>query len=187
MFVAVMAGIWFTVLDVMSYTATGSKILSPAGSPVGNALVVYDPGISGAAKNAALTIAGDLQSKGYTVDLAGVKSSTVGNVSGYNIIVAGGPTYGGVTSRSITAFLKALTPPKAATIGVFATGGFSFNNTIPWYEQDNITISKEVSGIWNDSSLNNKVAIRVIRGNESYRDCTDFVSKLLGQDGAKEI
>src|SRR5512144_1915096 len=54
--------------DIMSYTDKSSQILSPAGTPVGKALVIYNPGVSGAAKNAAAEIAGDLQSKGYTVN-----------------------------------------------------------------------------------------------------------------------
>ncbi len=44
----------FLYMDVMSYTATGSETLNPAGASAGRALVVYDPGVSGAAKNAAV-------------------------------------------------------------------------------------------------------------------------------------
>ena len=43
----------FIFLDAMSYTATGSETLSPAGNITGNALVVYDPGISGYSKDMA--------------------------------------------------------------------------------------------------------------------------------------
>jgi flavodoxin len=180
--IVIVVGVNFVALDVMSNTATGSEILNPAGVSVGRALVVYNPGISGAAKNAAITIANDLRSKGYTVDLAGVKSQAAGNVSSYNIIVAGGPTYGGATSKSITAFLKALTPPKNASLGIFATGGFSWNNTIPWYEQDNKSITEEVIGLWGDSPLYNTPTIKVIRGDEADNDCADFVSTLMAQE-----
>lgn len=177
--VTIIAGVNFVVMDMMSYTATGSEMLTPAGAVVGRALVVYDPGVSGAAKGAAVKIAGDLRSKGYTVDLAGVRSEAAGNVSGYGIIAVGGPIYGGVTSKSITAYLKALTPPKDTKVGIFATGGLSFNNTIPWYEQDKMTISEEVSGIWHDSSFNNTPIIKVIQGDKADKDCTDFVSALV--------
>jgi hypothetical protein len=37
----------FVFYDVMSYTATDSETLNPAGNVVETALVVYDPGISG--------------------------------------------------------------------------------------------------------------------------------------------
>ena len=81
--------------DIMSYTATGSNTLSPAGTQVGKALVVYNPGLSGAAKDAAEKIREDFQSKGYAVTLAGIKSSKAANISGYDVIVAGGPMYFG--------------------------------------------------------------------------------------------
>ncbi len=61
-------------LDLSSYAATGSQTLSPVGTSVGKALVIYDPGVSGAPKQDATKIADDLQAKGYTIVLAGVRS-----------------------------------------------------------------------------------------------------------------
>jgi len=180
--VIAVAGILFVTLDVMSNTATGSETLSPTGTPIGRALVVYDPGVSGAARSAAAAIAEDLRSKGYVVDLAGVKSESAGNVSGSNIIAVGGPTYGGVPSRSITAFLKALKPPEDAKVGVFATGGFTWNRTTPWYEQDKISITDKISGMREESSLSNPVAIEVVRGDEVDRDSSDFVAAMLVEE-----
>jgi hypothetical protein len=72
-------------LDVAGLTATGSQTLNSCGNSVGHALVVYDPGLSGSAKDAATRIASDLQAKGYTVDLAGVKSKTAEITASYNI------------------------------------------------------------------------------------------------------
>ncbi|MGZ7050281.1 MAG: hypothetical protein ACXVHO_09770, partial [Methanobacterium sp.] len=89
------ASLGFAFYDVMSYTATGSEKLDPAGTMVGKALVVYNPGISGASKNVASKIAQNLQAKGYAVDLAGISSTTAKNTSGYNVIVVGGPVYAG--------------------------------------------------------------------------------------------
>ncbi|MGZ7120121.1 MAG: hypothetical protein ACXVH2_10455, partial [Methanobacterium sp.] len=77
----------FVFFDVMSYTATGSEKLDPAGTALGKALVVYDPGLSGGAKDAATKIGYNLQSSGYDVILAGVKSSTAANITGYKVIV----------------------------------------------------------------------------------------------------
>ncbi len=91
---AIAAGVLFCG-DIMSYTGPGSKTLSPAGTSVGKALVVFNPGLSGEARTAAEKIAGDLQSKGYTVNLAGIKSADAANISGYDVIVAGGPMYWG--------------------------------------------------------------------------------------------
>jgi hypothetical protein len=127
---AIVAGSLFCG-DIMSYTDTGSQVLNPAGAPVGKALVVYNPGVSGAAKNAAVTIAGDLQSKGYIVNLAGIRSTAAANVSGYDVIIAGGPMYFGKVSNSVDAYLKALQLQKKVTLGAFATtGSDKFNDTI---------------------------------------------------------
>jgi len=86
----VIVGWAFLYLDVMSYTATSSETLKPSETSLGHALVVYDPGITGSAKNAAVKIANDLRSKGYTVDLAGIRSSNASNVYSYNVIVVVG-------------------------------------------------------------------------------------------------
>jgi hypothetical protein len=58
--IAALVAVGFIFYDVMSYTATDSKTLNPNGAEVGKALVVYDPGVTGAAKNVAGTIASDL-------------------------------------------------------------------------------------------------------------------------------
>ena len=112
-------------LDLVSYTATGSQTLSATGTPVGHALVVYDPGFSGAAKTAAEKIAGDLQTKGYAVDLAGVKSTKAANASSYDLVVAGGPMYWGKATSSIEGFLNTLTLQQQAKLGVYVTTGSS--------------------------------------------------------------
>lgn len=112
----------FVIYDMMSYTATGSQTLNPAGNVVGNALVVYDPGISGDTKNVAALIAGDLQAKGYKVDLAGIRSTEAATTSGYDIIVVGGPVYAGNASSSVKSYLNTLNPSESAKIAVFATG-----------------------------------------------------------------
>jgi hypothetical protein len=118
-FVAFMA---FAGSDVMSNLATGSETIVPDGAAAGKALVVYDPGLSGAPKEAAAKIANDLKTNGYEVVLAGVKSGAASNVSGYGIIVAGGPVYGGKVSGSIWSYLLELTPPANAEVGAFAIG-----------------------------------------------------------------
>ena len=68
-------------LDFASYGATGSETLNPSGNSVGRALVVYDPGLSGAAKQDATRIANDLLTKGILLisreceaALTGIKS-----------------------------------------------------------------------------------------------------------------
>lgn len=110
-------------LDLVSYTATGVEKLSPSGTAIGNALVVYDPGVTGAAKKAATEIANDLKSKGYNITLAGVRNSTVTNTVDYDVIIAGGPMYFGKVSSSIDTYLKTLNIPENVKLGVFGTTG----------------------------------------------------------------
>ena len=157
-------------LDLTSYGATGSETLSPASASIGSALVVYDPGFSGAVKQDATTIAGDLQAKGYTVDLAGVRSGAAGNNSGYNIIVAGGPMYWGQVSSSIDGYLK--TVPNNAKLGVFgSTGSSSF------VQSDFVSLQNQVASDTHDA----RVAIKLILVGNETNDCADLVSTLLLQ------
>ena len=72
--ILIVSGFAVFALDLSSYGATGSQHLNPSGSSIGRALVVYDPGFSGAAKQDATKIAEYLQAKGYNVVLAGVRS-----------------------------------------------------------------------------------------------------------------
>lgn len=119
-FIAFMA---YVGSDTLSSRATDSELLEPGGGPAGKALVVYNPGLSGAPKEAATKIAGDLNAQGYEVMLAGVKSDAATDVSGYDVIVAGGPIYGGKVSPSVYEYLETLAPPADAKVGVFAIGG----------------------------------------------------------------
>jgi hypothetical protein len=124
--VALVAFVAFMVYvgsDALSSNATGSELIKPDGATTGKALVVYNPGLSGAPKDAATKIANDLRARGYEVMLAGVKSTAAANVSGYDVIVAGGPIYGGKVSPSIESYLRALVPPDNAKVGAFAIGG----------------------------------------------------------------
>ena len=108
--------------DTLSSSATGSEKLRPDGVTIGEALVVYNPGLSGAPKEAATQIANDLKARGYEVTLAGVKSEAAANFSGYEVIVAGGPIYGGKVSPSVDTYLRELAPPANAKVGAFAIG-----------------------------------------------------------------
>lgn len=161
--------------DVMSLTDTSSQVMNPAGAPVGKALIVYNPGVSGAAKNAAATIAGDLQSKGYTVNLAGIKSAAAANISGYDVVISGGPMYFGRVSNSVDAYLTALKPQKNVTLGVFATTGSSQFN-----DGDIVSFGKQVASVPCSSMLNKTAPIKTIRsGDAGNIDCTDLVSAVL--------
>ena len=85
--------------DVAGALATDSHPL-PNGAPIGQAIVVYNPGLSGGAKDVATKIGYDLQDAGYNVTLAGVKSDTAADIVGYDVVVVGGPIYGGKPAKS---------------------------------------------------------------------------------------
>ncbi len=161
--------------DIMSYTDTGSHVLNPAGTSVGKALVVYNPGVSGAAKSAAAEIAGDLQSKGYTVTLGGIKSTAAADASGYDVIIAGGPMYWGRVSNSVDSYLKALKPQKDVAVGVFGTTG-----SAQFHDSDIATFGEQVSTDLGSVNLDKKAATQTIRsGDASNTDCSALVSAMV--------
>lgn len=156
------------IFDLSSIGATGSETLNPTGTPIGRALVVYSPGFSGAAKQDAAKIAENLQVEGYTVVLAGVRSKTASDKSGYDIIVAGGPMYWGQVSSSIDEYLKNL--PTTAKLGVFgSTGSSTFS------QSDFNSLQQQVASNTNNS----KVTIKLILDGNETNDCADLVSKLV--------
>ncbi len=109
-------------LDFSAVFATGSETLTPSGNSAGTALVAYDPGLSGAAKNVATEIAHDFQAQNYTVTLAGIKSSAAAQTSMYKIIVVGGPVYGGAATSSVKDFVHNLNLQSGTKLGVFGSG-----------------------------------------------------------------
>ncbi len=156
--------------DFSSYGAIDTKTLNPASTSHGRALVVYDPGFSGAAKQDATKIADYLQANGYTVDLAGVRSRIASKISDYSIIVAGGPMYWGQVSSSIDGYLK--TTPSNTKIGVFgSTGSSTFS------ESDYTSFVNQVMS----ATHNENAAIKLIRDDNETNDCTDLVSTLMQQ------
>jgi hypothetical protein len=165
--VSIFAAFYF---DLTSYGATGSETLNPTGASIGRALVAYDPGFSGAAKQDATKIADDLQANGYTVILAGVRSGMASNESSYNIIVAGGPMYGGQVSNSIDGYLKTL--PNNAKLGVFASTGYS-----SYVESSFISLQKQVTS----DTHNEKAVVKLILDGNETNDCADLVSTLVQQ------
>ncbi len=164
----------FIFLDLMSYTARGAKSITPSGNVLGNALVVYNPGISGMAKNAANDIADILKSKGYNVNLAGVKSKAASSTLGYKIVIVGGPMYMGKATKSIENYLKGLNLQKNVNLGIFTTtGSDQFNNN------DFQSLKKQVEMLMDNTSLD-KITIKLIRsGNETSKDTEGLISDII--------
>jgi flavodoxin len=155
----------------MSNRATGSETLIPNGITVGNALVVYDPSITGNTKNVARLIADNLQTKGYKVDLVGIKNSKAENISGYNVIIIGGPIYGGNTSGAVKNYVAILKVTEGTKIGVFATGD-------P-HTTDVAMIKKQIAPIPENSNLQINAVMAVKMGEEKNKKISVFVDDLL--------
>jgi hypothetical protein len=157
--------------DLASILATGSETLSPTGTPVGRALVVYSPGLSGAAKEAASKIASNLVGKGYSVVLAGVRSSAVASGNDYDVVFVGGPVYFGKLSSSTGAYLGKLALKNGASLGVFGTTG-----TDKYMDVDFNSVSAQVHSLRGGGT----VQIKLILTGEVDTDCAALVSSTLG-------
>jgi flavodoxin len=160
------------LLDVAAYTATGSQTLTPTGVSVGKAIVIYDPGLSGNAKGVADEVANDLQTKGYTVTLAGVKSSAAVITTGYNIIVVGGPVYAGALTSSAKNALANLVVNQGAKIGVFGSGQ---GPTSP----EDIAQIKQSIPFRSDTTLQNATVVKIGNSEDLNARTQEFVNQLI--------
>jgi hypothetical protein len=160
------------LLDVAAYTATGSQTLTPTGVTVGKAIVIYDPGLSGTSKGVAEKVASDLQTKGYTVTLAGVKSSATGITTGYNIIVVGGPVYAGALTGSIKEALANIVLDQGAKIGVYGSGQ---GETSP----EDIAQIKQSMPTRSDATLQNVIVVKIGSNEDLNALAQDFVNQLV--------
>jgi len=164
-------------LDVGSYSsdANSSQTLPAKGAMVGNALVVFDPGMSGNAKNVATAVASSLQDNGYQVTLAGIKSQAATNysASGYDLIVIGGPCYMGKAATSVQNYLKIFNPPQNTTVGAFGIGIIQPDGNTTQ------VIAKEVAPLPNGSTVTIKAAMKIVTGEDINEKSTNFVNELL--------
>nr|WP_319373335.1 flavodoxin domain-containing protein [uncultured Methanobacterium sp.] len=155
---AVMGSIIF---DAASYTGTGSEKLEANGTAVGSALVVYDPGFSGVAKNTASNISSQLQTYGYNVDVVGIRNSQATNTSNYDVIAVVGPVYMGKVASSVQEYLKTFKPAAGTKVGVFVTGSdpdtandnaLLMKEAVPLPDSSNITVKTVVKGVNADNT-----------------------------------
>lgn len=159
-------------LDLAAYTAAGAKTLTPTGSSAGKALVVYDPGWSGTSTKVAEQIAADLQAKGYTVTLAGIKSGEASNTAGYSVIVAGGPIYASAPTSSIKDFLGSLNAASGTKVGVFGSGQGA---TTP---DDVAAIKNAVPALQSGGTLQNAVVVKIGQTEDLNERASELVNQL---------
>jgi flavorubredoxin len=164
--IIVVAGV--IVWGISYYNSTSSNTLNPNSNVTGTALIVYDPGLSGAPKNVATKMANELQQKGYEVKLAGIRSNDAVNVTGYNVILVGGPTYAGDASSVVKTYLEGLNIPQNVTVGVFSVGSGAD-------DQDSNMIMQQ---ILQNKNVTVKVSVK-FDNNSVQNDYSKYISQLL--------
>ncbi len=170
------------LLDVAAYTATGSQTLTPTGTSVGKALVIYDPGLSGTAKDVADRVATDLQAKSYTVTEAGVKSPAAANTTEYSVVVVGGPVYAGGLTSSVKDCLNNLPAGHASPgngsysftrVGVFGNGQGATS------QSDIDMIKNSVTALSANGTLSNATVVKIGQKEDLNTRAQDFVNQLV--------
>ncbi len=173
--VLIVAGVTFfglVIFDVAGGMASDTHAL-PNGAAIGKAIVVYDPGLSGGAKDVATKIGYNLQDAGYDVLLAGVNSAEADALSGYSVIVIGGPIYASKPASSIQAYLNNLNQPAAAKVGVFGYGSVQIDNN------DAAAVTQDVAPLPSGSSTHLNAVVKVVSSDDVNIQCQEFVNKLL--------
>ena len=169
--ITMIVGLGVVFLDVAGSMATGAETLPANGASVGRALVVFNPGLTGKAKDMAAHVADRLQVHGYQVTLAGVKSTAAADISSYAVIVVGGPIYGGKPASSIQTYLNSLKPPQRAKVGVFGAGILK--------PGDPIEVAKEVAPLPDGSFVTLKATMKITSGDDISSCSSDFTTALL--------
>jgi len=164
------AGFSLIVFDVAGSFATGTHQL-PHDSAIGQAIVVYDPGLTSKAKDVASQIGFDIQDAGYAVTLAGVKSSAAADLSGYDVVLVGGPIYAGKPAASIQDYLGTFAPDANATVGVFGYGSVQVTGSD--------AVQRDVASLPDGSVIDSAAAAKVYSSGDIKAQSQDFVTQLL--------
>ena len=155
--------------DVAGALATDTHPL-PNGNPTGQAIVVYDPGLTGAAKDAATKIGYALQDAGYNVTLAGIKSAAAANTEGYNVVVVGGPIYAGKPAKSVQDYLARFTPAAGQKVGVYGYGSVKVDNN------DTAKVTEDVAA--SSSNLHLDAVVKIVSDGQDAA-IQGFVTRLV--------
>lgn len=170
--VAAISSVGVIMTDLAGNFATDVKAL-PNGAATGKALVVYDPGLSGGAKDAATKIGYNLQTSGYDVTLAGVKSSAAANLTGYDVVVVGGPIYAGKPASTVQSYLNSFNPSAQVKVGVFGFGDVKVDNS------NSTTVMQDVAPLPSGSSVAFDAVIKITSSDNIDSRCAEFVTDLL--------
>ena len=158
--------------DVVGNLATDTHPL-PNGTAIGKAIVVYDPGLTGSAKDAATKIGYNLQTAGYDVLLAGVKSSAAGNLTGYSVVVVGGPIYAGKPAATVQTYFNNFQSPENTKVGAFGFGSVKIDNS------NSSDVMQEVAPLPSSSHVTFNAVLKVTSSDNVNSLCSEFVTTLL--------
>jgi flavodoxin len=114
----------------------------------------------------------NLQDKGYNVVLAGIKSSAAADISGYDLIIVGGPIYADTPAKTVQDYLANLSPTGNQKIGVFGYGTISVDNS------DYSAVLKQVANLSEDNSLTVNAVVKVASDGDVDAQCQDFINRL---------
>jgi hypothetical protein len=159
--------------DFAGSSANDSQTLAPSGTPVGRAMVVYNPGLSGQAKDAAMAMGEQLRVQGYEVTVAGVSSEAAVNLTNCEVVIVGGPMYGGKCSSSIESYLRSFEPKNEMRLGVFTTTGNAN------FDQSSLdSLEDHVNSLVGSDPYIVKTDVRLILTVGVDEDCTEMVLDL---------
>jgi hypothetical protein len=106
---AVLSVGWYGLVSswINMEVVTALEILNPAGE-TGTALVVYHPGKSSFQRDVVYAFAEGLVSNGWRVEITAASSEAPTDLSGYDLLVLGAPTYDWLPAKPIQAYAKGL-------------------------------------------------------------------------------
>ena len=119
-----------TIFDLPSYLATDTEQL-PSDNDMGKALIVYDPGIMGMGLRTAHWMGEDLRTRGYEVNLSGIRSGGIDNATEYEVVIVIGPTYFGSPTGPVSAYLENAQIKSGARVGVYTVSGLLGDDASP--------------------------------------------------------
>ncbi len=129
--------------------------------------------MTGGAKEIATKIGYDLQDAGYDVLLAGVKSSSAADLSGYEVVVVGGPIYAGKPATTVQTYLGSFTPPADAKVGVFGYGNVKIDNA------NHAAVQQDVAPLPASSAVTFNAVVKAVSNEDSTVQLQEFVNSLL--------
>jgi len=118
--VVIAYAIYSTNADVVSEV----KVLNPEGEG-GTALVIYHPGLSDFQYKVTLAFAQGLVSNGWRVEITTASSQAPADLTRYDLLVLGSPTYGGKPAPSIERYLSRVGDLGHKRIAIIGTGAGS--------------------------------------------------------------